>query len=169
MKKDPSAEVRAGLGPLTPRLWRYAMVLTGGQRADAEDLAQAAALRALERSAQYQSGSKLDRWCFTILTSIWRNELRSRAVRRGAGTVPVEDAGLVAPDHRDVNILAREVLVLMTELPEAMRETLFLVYVEGYSYAEAAAQLEIPVGTVMSRLANGRRKLNAALSEKTET
>lgn len=166
MAKSGETEVREGLAALTPRLWRYALVLTGGHRADADDLTQAAVLRALERARQFQSGTRLDRWCFTVLASIWKNELRSRSVRRGQGQVPVEDAGLVARDNGDVNILAGEVLTLMTGLPETMRETMFLVYVEGYSYAEAAERLDIPVGTVMSRLANGRRKLNAAMVER---
>lgn len=147
-----------------PRLWRYALVLARN-RDDAADLAQATALRALERAEQYQAGTRLDRWCFAILTSIWRNELRSRAIRRGEGVIPVEDANLRADDNADVNILAGEVLSSMSTLPEAQRETLFLVYVEGYSYAEAATTLEIPVGTVMSRLASGRRKLKAMMPE----
>ncbi|MEM1298744.1 MAG: RNA polymerase sigma factor [Pseudomonadota bacterium] len=166
MAKTGETEVREGLEALVPRLWRYALVLTGGHRADADDLTQAAVLRALERAGQFQPGTRLDRWCFTVLASIWKNELRSRAVRRGEGQVPVEEAGLATPDHAHVNILAGEVLTCMTTLPEAMRETMFLVYVEGYSYAEAAERLEIPIGTVMSRLANGRRKLNAAMVER---
>lgn len=145
-----------------PRLWRYGLVLSGS-RTDAQDLAQATAVRALERSGQFQPGTKLDRWCFTILASIWKNELRSRAVRRGGGLVPVEEAGLTAPDHTQTNISATRVLNQVLGLPKAMRETMFLVYVEGYSYAEAAERLEIPVGTVMSRLANGRRKLKEAM------
>lgn len=148
-----------------PRLWRYAIVLTGN-RDDAQDLTQATALRALERADQFQAGTRLDRWCFTILSSIWKNELRARAVRLGQGFVPVEDADLAAPDLSGVNILAWQVLSHMNTLPEAMRETLFLVYVEGYSYAEAAQRLDIPVGTVMSRLANGRKKLKAAMAER---
>lgn len=157
-------QVRAGLSDLMPRLWRFGLVLSG-DREQASDLAQAAALRALERADQFQPGTRLDRWCFTILSSIWKNELRARAVRRGQGLIPVEDAGLEAPDHSGVNIQAREVLSHMMHLPEAHRETLFLVYIEGYSYAEAAERLEIPVGTVMSRLANGRKRLKEAMPE----
>ena len=162
MTKKVSAEIRAGLNDLMPRLWRYGLVLSGN-RDDAADLAQSTALRALERAGQFQPGTQLDRWCFTILSSIWKNELRSRAVRRGGGLVPVEDANLTAPDHSDVNNLAGEVLSRMTALPEAMRETVFLVYVEGYSYAEAAERQDIPIGTVMSRLANGRKRLKQGL------
>jgi RNA polymerase sigma-70 factor (ECF subfamily) len=156
--------VRAGLSDLMPRLWRFGLVLSGDRELAAE-LAQATALRALERAEQFQPGTRLDRWCFTILSSIWKNELRARAVRRGQGLVPIEDAGLTVPDQSGVNILAREVLTHMAQLPEAHRETLFLVYIEGYSYAETAERLEIPIGTVMSRLANGRKRLKEAMPE----
>lgn len=165
MAKAALSEIQAGLPDLMPRLWRYALVLSGN-RDDAQDLAQATALRALEKAEQFQTGTRLDRWCFTILSSIWKNELRSRAVRRGGGLVPVEEANLITADQNDVNILAGQVLTRMTGLPEAQRETMFLVYVEGCAYAEAAAILDIPIGTIMSRLANGRKRLNKALADK---
>lgn len=167
MAKPSLSEVQAGLPALMPRLWRYGITLSGN-REDAHDLAQATALRALEKAEQFQHGTRLDRWCFTILSSIWKNELRSRSVRRGQGLVPIEDTSLTTSDQNDVNILAAQVLKQMTALPEAQRETIFLVYVEGCAYAEAAAILDIPVGTIMSRLANGRRKLNEALSDKAD-
>ena len=163
MAQNSDAEVREGLSALAPRLWRYAMVLARGNRADADDLTQTAMIRALERASQFQPGTRLDKWCFTILNSVWKNELRARSVRSGTGVVPVEDADLAAPDTTEMNIRAREVLTHMMGLPDAMRETLFLVYVEGYSYAETAEKMEIPIGTVMSRLANGRKRLNAAM------
>lgn len=162
MQTNSSDEVRAALPALMKRLWRYGLVLSGNSE-DAADLAQATALRALERAEQYQHGTRVDRWMFAILTSIWKNELRARSVRRGHGLVPVEDAALSQPDQNDMNILARQVLTEMATLPEAMRETVFLVYVEGCSYAEAAETLQIPIGTVMSRLANGRKRLKAEL------
>ncbi|MBB5514996.1 RNA polymerase sigma-70 factor (ECF subfamily) [Rubricella aquisinus] len=149
-----------------PRVWRYALVLTR-RRDTADDLSQNTALRALDRAAQYTPGTRLDAWVFTIAGSIWRNDLRAAAVRRGQGVVPVEDVDLAdgRPDA-ETNILAREVLSLVTELPDAQRDAVFLVYVEGYSYLEAASILDIPVGTVMSRLAAGRRKINEAVKGK---
>lgn len=65
----------------------------------------------------------------------------------------------------ETNIFARQVLDKMMKLPEAQRETVFLVYVEGYAYREAAEMLEIPIGTVMSRLAAARKSLTSSLSE----
>lgn len=162
MPKKIDAAVREGLPALMPRLWRYAMVLTRNTE-DAGELAQATATRALERSSQFQIGTNLDRWCFTILASIWKNELRSRATRHGHGTVAVEDANLIDPmPHADVNISASEVLTELMTLSVAHREAVFLVYIEGYSYAEAAERLDVPIGTVMSRLANARKRLNVA-------
>lgn len=163
MAKKNDAAVRDGLPKLMTRLWRYGVVLTRNSD-DAAELAQATAMRALERSDQYQPGTNLDRWCFTILRSIWKNELRSRATRRGHGIVDSADAELIDPmPHADVNISANEVLSEMMTLSEAHRETLFLVYIEGFSYAEAAQRLDVPIGTVMSRLANARKRLNAVL------
>lgn len=163
MKSKNDQAVRDGLPGLMPRLWRYGMVLTRNSD-EAAELAQATAERALQRSHQFSAETQLDRWCFTILASIWKNELRSRSVRRGAGLVPVEEAALTdAGPHADVNISARQVLSNMMSLPEAQRETMFLVYVEGYTYAEAAERLAIPVGTVMSRLARGRQRLNESM------
>ncbi|MEM7237292.1 MAG: sigma-70 family RNA polymerase sigma factor [Pseudomonadota bacterium] len=145
-----------------PRLWRYGLVLSGN-REDAEELAQATALRALERAHQYQPGTRLDRWCLAILGSVWRNELRARSVRRGGGLIPAEEAGLVAPGDNETNILAAQVLSKMMTLPEAHRETMYLVYIEGFSYAEAAERLGIPAGTVMSRLATARKRLTTEM------
>lgn len=163
MAKKNDAAVREGLPALMPRLWRYGLVLSRNSD-DAAELAQATAIRALERSDQFKPGTKLDRWCFTILSSIWKNELRSRAVRTGQGVVDAQDADLIDPmPHADVNISANEVLSQMMTLTENHRETLFLVYIEGHSYAEAAQRLDVPIGTVMSRLANARKRLNAVL------
>ena len=92
---------------------------------------------------------------------VWLNELRNRSRRAGGGFVSVEEFDI--PDttsDTEVNILARQVLSRMMELPEAQRETVLLVYVEGYAYREAAEMLDIPIGTVMSRLAAARKSLS---------
>jgi RNA polymerase sigma-70 factor, ECF subfamily len=151
--------VKAGLRDHVRRLWRYGVVLSGS-RDTADDLVQATCLRALERSHQFQPGTHLDRWLMSILHSIWLNEVRAARYRRGEGVVDAETA-LVFDGIRQIeaNISAIEVLNRVQSLPEAQRETVFLVYVEGFSYREAAALLEVPIGTVMSRLAGARAKL----------
>ena len=159
MSEASRREVRAGLEPCLARLWRFALVLSRASDA-AEDLVQATCLRAIERADQFVPGTRLDRWLFTILRSIWLNEIRARRIREGGGFVDAEDA--LSSDGAQVietNILAAEVLRAIGELPEAQRETVLLVYAEGYSYADAASALGIPIGTVMSRLAAARSAL----------
>ena len=151
--------VSVSLAECLARLWRYGLVLSGN-RDTAEDLVQAICVRALEKSHQFQPGTRVDRWLFSILNSIWKNELRSQKIRQGEGLV---DAGevLVTDGAKEVetNIMARQVLTEVQSLPEVQRATVFLVYAEGLSYKEAAEALDVPMGTVMSRLAAARAKL----------
>jgi RNA polymerase sigma-70 factor (ECF subfamily) len=159
VSEQSRSEVRAGLGPHLARLWRYAVVLCSS-RDLADDLVQATCLRALERADQYFPGTRLDRWLFAILRSIWLNELRSRRVREGAGLVAAEEALSVdGAKTVETNVLASEVLTAIQRLPEAQREAVLLVYAEGYTYAEAAEAVGAPVGTVMSRLYAARTAL----------
>ncbi len=143
------------------------MVLTGSKdRAD--DLAQATCLKALEKSGQYEAGTKLDRWLFRIAQRTWLNDLRAEAVRTGGGLAPLEEFDLPDPNPGpESNFFAREVLMGVMRLPEAQRTTVALVYVEGYSYKEAAEVLDIPIGTVMSRLAAARSKLASRFDNET--
>lgn len=159
LKKNRAAVVRDGLPDLYPRLWRFALSLSGSRSA-ADDLAQKACARALERADQFDPDTHLDRWMFTITRRIWLNDMRAEAVRKGNGYVAVEDAGLVSEVlTSEANIFAGEVFNAIGALPESQRETVMLAYVEGYSYKEAADILEIPIGTVMSRLAAARKIL----------
>lgn len=100
----------------------------------------------------------------TICRSIWLNEVRSRSVRRSQALSVTPEAELIAigPDS-ETNIFATEVFTQVMQLPEAQRETVMLVFVEGYSYREAAAMLDVPIGTIMSRLANARQKLKSVM------
>lgn len=157
--QSPQEIVRAGLPRLLSRLWRYGLVLSRDE-ATAEDLVQAACVRAIERAEQFRPGTRLDRWVFAILRSIWLNELRGRRIRQGAGTVEAAEVLIYEGQrHLEQHILAGQVLTEVQRLPEVQRETLFLVYVEGLSYQEAADALQIPIGTVMSRLTAARAKL----------
>ena len=159
MSEESRREVRAGLEPSLARLWRYALVLSRARDA-ADDLVQATCLRAIERADQFVPGTRVDRWLFAILRSIWLNEIRSRRIREGGGFVDPEDA-LTTDGAREIetNITASAVLRAIGQLPEAQRETVLLVYGDGYTYAEAAAALAVPIGTVMSRLAAARATL----------
>jgi len=157
-KEFSQATVRAGLGEVYPRLWRYALVLTGN-RDWADDLVQSTALRAMEKSDLFDPNTHLDRWLFRMAQRVWLNELRARKTRQGTGLVPVDELVDSKSGEVDTNILAGEVLGKIGRLPEAQRVTVLLVYVEGYLYSEAAEHLEIPIGTVMSRLAAARKTL----------
>lgn len=164
MPSKSEQEVRKGLPELLPRMWRFALVLS--KKHDlADDLTQESAERALSRATQYQAGTRLDAWTFSIISSIWKNQLRSNQVRRGQGLQSVDEVGLAAGGNdSETNIFHDQVLNLVMSLPSDQKDVVFLVYVEGYSYKEAANVLDIPIGTVMSRLAAGRKKINVAVN-----
>src|ERR1700739_1198574 len=159
MSEASRREVRAGLEPCLARLWRYALV-TSRARGAAQDLGQATCPRAIARAGQFVPGTRLDRWLFAILRSIWLNDIRARRIREGGGFVDAEET-LAIDGAREIEatIFAAEVFRAIAQLPEAQREAALLVYCEGYSYAEAASALGIPIGTVMSRLAAARSAL----------
>ncbi|ABC89560.1 RNA polymerase sigma factor protein (sigma-24) [Rhizobium etli CFN 42] len=154
------ADIRSGLTENLARLWRYGLVLSH-QRDVADDLAQATCLRALERADQFVPGTRLDRWLFSILHSIWLNEIRSRRVREGQGFVDASEVLIFDGAHdTETHVMASQVLRRVSALPEAQRTAVFLAYVEGLSYREVAGILDIPIGTVMSRLASARARLS---------
>lgn len=159
------ADISSGLTEHLGRLWRYGLVLS--RRSDvADDLVQQTCVRALERAEQFVAGTRLDRWLFSILHSIWLNEIRSRRVRQGQGFVDADEALIVDGAHEtETHVMANQVLRLVNALPEAQRIAVFLAYVEGLSYKEVANLLNIPIGTVMSRLAAARARLSGSLSE----
>ncbi len=164
-KKDRDSAIRGEITRVYPRLWRYCVAICKS-REDGGDLAQAACLRAIEKQDQFEPGTAFDKWIFTIAKRVWLNELRSQKVRRGSGLILVEDADL--PDNKpssETNIFAGEVLSEVMALPEAQRETVLLVYVEGFSYKDTAAILDIPIGTVMSRLAAARKTIASRFGE----
>jgi RNA polymerase sigma-70 factor (ECF subfamily) len=147
------------LPAMLPRLWRFALRLARDQH-DAEDLLQRACVRALERQHQLQPGTAALSWMFSIMHSVWLNEVRARRIRNQAGQPWTEelddtlaDAGAGDPE---LNVLHEQVIELVGRLPDAQRAVMLLIAVEGLSYREAADALGIPIGTVMSRLARAR-------------
>jgi len=158
------ADIRSGLTEHLARLWRYGLVLSH-QRDVADDLVQATCVRALERADQFVAGTRLDRWLFSILHSIWLNEIRARRVRQGQGFVDADET-LSFDGARDTetHVMANQVLKQVNTLPDAQRSAVFLAYVEGLSYREVASVMDVPIGTVMSRLAAARAKLSETVS-----
>lgn len=156
-----SDAVREGLIPLLPRLRRLARALAG-QVADADDLVQIVLERALARAAQWRPDSPLDKWVFAIARNAWRDELRARG--RTAHLFAPEEAGETVADHAGTQPAQQlELAAALATLSPDQREVVALVLVEGLSYDEAAALLEVPVGTVTSRLARARTALQALL------
>jgi len=147
---------------LLPRLRRFALVLT--RSADtADDLVQSTVARALSRLDQFQPDTRLDRWLFQILRSIWISD-RRRAALHQTEALDEHVEGIGGPDGARVaegRLTLAEVQGRFNGLPPEQQQALLLVCVEGYSYADAANLLGVPMGTIMSRLSRGRASLMA--------
>lgn len=168
---DDRGRLAAELAALLPRLRRFARTLARDPE-DADDLVQSALERGLGRLDQWQAGTRLDSWMFRIVQNLWIDWLRSPAGRLRGDHVPLDDAAeLAGSDGRDgeVRVDLQRTLAAMQRLPHDQRVVVALVCVEALTYQEAAAVLEVPVGTVMSRLARGRQRLHQMLQPGTGT
>ncbi len=156
---------QADLIALLPRLRRFARSLAGdADRAD--DLVQEACERALRSQDGFTPGTRFDSWMFRILRNLWLDGHRRRAARGGvhetlddAESIPGADGTGIAMTRLDLMDAERALL----RLPQEQREALVLTCIEDLSYAEAAAVLGVPPGTVMSRAARGRIALARAM------
>ncbi|HLY54783.1 MAG TPA: sigma-70 family RNA polymerase sigma factor [Stellaceae bacterium] len=149
--------------PLIPAMRRYACAFLR-DRSAADDLVQDCLERAIGRWHQRRADGNPRTWIFTILHNLAVNHV-NQARRRGK-FVPLEDAdeaALSQPASQDGALRHRDLLKALADLPEDQRSTVLLVSVEGLSYAEAASVLDIPIGTIMSRLARGRERLRRAV------
>jgi RNA polymerase sigma-70 factor, ECF subfamily len=160
--------VRMGIERLLPRLWRFCMVLAK-DRAAAEDLAQATCLRALQREHQFRTGTRLDSWLYRIAQTIWFNQRRAANLRGRTSELESEGAELLDQSvGAELNLYHKQVLSAVMALPESQRIAVVLVYVEGFSYKEAADHIGVPIGTIMSRLAAARLRLATLKDDTTE-
>ena len=158
-----SVSVSDQLIAVLPRLRRFARGLTGSA-VEADDLVQAACERALTRAHQFQEGTRFDSWMFRIVQTIWIDQLRSRDIRREEAEDQGVHVGTDEPARRvEARLALQEVRNALHELPAEQRAALLLVTVDGLSYKEAAEVAEVPVGTIMSRLARARIALQAKL------
>jgi RNA polymerase sigma factor (sigma-70 family) len=156
-----AADTQAALIALLPRLRRFARSLARNPH-DADDLVQLSVERALRRLDQWQPGTRLDSWMFGIIKNAWIDETRSR--RRRANVLAPEELGEhVADAASEAHIERLSLEAALAQLPEEQRLAVALVLVEGLAYKEAAAVLNVPIGTVTSRLARGREALEALL------
>lgn len=154
------SDVREELVALLPRLRRFAHGLTG-QREDADDLVQSACERALSRSELWTPGTRLDSWMYRIIQNLWYDRLRGRRVRAEVVDEELLDQQADEQAHHlpERRQAVAEVSRRLQALRPEHREVVMLVCVEEHSYKEAADILQIPVGTVMSRLARARLQL----------
>jgi RNA polymerase sigma-70 factor (ECF subfamily) len=150
---------------MLPRLRRFARSLARSVP-EADDLVQESCLRALSRSDQWDPAQPLDRWIFRIVRNTWISEVRKRSVRIGQGLVPADETHeLVSSETGEDAASANDLVRQIMDLPEELSALLLAVSVEGYSYAEAAALFDIPLGTVMSRIHRARKLLSERISE----
>jgi RNA polymerase sigma-70 factor (ECF subfamily) len=155
--------VRAKLIEVLPRLRRFARTITRDVH-DADDLVQLAIERSLQRHAQWDGNSKFESWMFGIMRNAWIDEVRSRQ-RRNQVLAPEEAGEHVGDRGLEPQERAWSIQAALAQLPEEQRMVVGLVLVEGLAYKEAAHVLEIPIGTVMSRLSRGRETLQTLLNK----
>ncbi len=143
------------LETLLPMLRRFAYSLTGSM-SDADDLLQSTIERILQKSVP--EGADVTKWAFRVCRNIWIDDYRAQKVRREAHKQPELSAEQVVDGEREVtNVIAlAQVNEAMNQLPDDQRSILSLVALQGMSYKDVAAMLDIPKGTVMSRLARAR-------------
>jgi RNA polymerase sigma-70 factor, ECF subfamily len=141
-----------------PRLRRYARALTRDMTR-ADDLVQNCLTRAVAKQHLWQPGTDLRAWLFTILHNQHVNEVR-RSVREGV-SVAVEDMApvLTVQSNAYASLQLRDLEAAIASLPQEQRQVILLVGLEGMRYEEVAVILDVPVGTVRSRLSRGRDQL----------
>jgi len=165
-----------------PQLYSAAMRMTRNQ-ADAEDLVQEAYLRGFRSFHTFQEGTNLRAWLFRILTNAYINKYRAKQRRpqetdladvedhylyRRLGSMETAAASMSAEEQFLDIFTDDEVKQALEDLPENFRLPVLLADVEGFAYKEIAEMLDIPIGTVMSRLHRGRKAMQRALYEYAE-
>jgi RNA polymerase sigma-70 factor, ECF subfamily len=166
--RQSAAEFQEIALPYLSAVYRFAWRLSRDASV-AEDLTQETFLQAWRSFRRFERGTNCRAWLFGILCFVWSHERR----RRGRERVVYDDTIVEAaspcseppiPDH----LTDADVLAALDNLPHALRDTILLTDVEGFTYREVSNLLGIPLGTVMSRLNRGRRLLRAELSAHAE-
>lgn len=145
-----------------PSLRRYARALVGGQREDADDLVQDTLERAYAKWHMWHLGGKLRPWLFSIMHNLFLNQIA--LLKNRVGFVSLDDvAEINVISNPDGRLEAMDLIQAVSLLPENLRTVLLLVTLEDFSYADTAKILDIPIGTVMSRLARARQQLRGMM------
>lgn len=161
---ESSGTFERELTELLPRLRRFAHALSRNG-ADADDLTQATVERALRSREQWQPGTRLDSWLYRIMRNLWIDTSRAR-IRKEKNEAPEEEAQNVGDDPRgalEAAIELKRAMAAMERLPDEQREIVALILIEGFGYREVAEMLDLPIGTVSSRLVRGRTTMLAML------
>jgi RNA polymerase sigma factor (sigma-70 family) len=154
------AEFKRMLVDMLPRLRRFSFALA--REVDAgEELAQSAAAHALRQRVLYRPDLRFDAWLFQLTRNLWFDHLRRRRARP---EIADTDTAMRAADAHSFTMspslerraLAVRAMASFNRLPDALRETAALVMIEGFTYQETAKLLDVPIGTVMSRIARAR-------------
>jgi len=161
------AALRQEIVSFLPRLRRFARSLARDP-GRADDLVQAACQRALERLDQVREGTRLDSWLYRIVYTRWIDKLR-RGKARSANLVVLTNESVLVTSNAKANndndlAAALDIKKALETLPAEHHAAIMLVSVEGYSYEEAASLLDVPVGTVASRVARARTMLGRFLA-----
>ena len=142
-----------------PRLRRYARALLRGDMIRADDLVQNCLTRALAKQHLWETGTDLRAWLFTILHNQFVNDVR-RSAQEGIHTT-IEEVAPILPVRSNAiaSLELRDLETAMNKLAPEQRQVILLVGLEGMRYEEVASILQIPVGTVRSRISRGRDQL----------
>ncbi|MEL6921379.1 MAG: RNA polymerase sigma factor [Pseudomonadota bacterium] len=163
--QNVSADMKQQMIAMLPKLRRFARTLTRSA-SEADDLVQESCLRALNKSDLWDPSQPFERWMFRLTRNLWISEIRKRTVRLGQGHVPAEESHeLVNHETGETALAYNQLRQTIDALPGDLSTVLLLVSVEGYSYAEASELLDIPIGTVMSRIHRARKTLAKRLEE----
>jgi RNA polymerase sigma-70 factor (ECF subfamily) len=144
-----------------PTLRRYAYSLLYKQD-EADDLVQDCLERAIKKQSLWQQGSSLRAWLFTMQHNLYINQLK-KISRQPLMTAETEQLTHDLEPHKS-DVLIRDIDFCMRQLPDNQRQVLLLVTIEGFSYKEVGRIVDIPLGTVMSRLSRARKTLQALMN-----
>jgi len=148
----------AELTALLPRMRRFAHTLSRNGT-DADDLTQMTIERALRSKGQWQPGTRLDSWVYRIMRNLWIDTVRSRS-RKERFEAPEQEAEQLGEESNLETVIdLRRAMAAMERLPGEQREVVALILIEGFGYRETAEMLDLPIGTVSSRLVRGRTAL----------
>jgi len=161
---ETMSQFRTQLQNCLPDLWRYAYALTR-DRNMADDLLQDCAERALRKRDLWQQTGALKPWLMKMLLNLYRNQLRSQSRRPQLVAIDDMHHDPAAADTLDQKLILSQTARAMQKLPENQREALLLVVLGGVSYKQAAAALDVPLGTLMSRLGRARAKLRDLMAD----